>query len=122
MVSGEDSAIQEFQQYIEKLSKTEKPPVSTTNLTEEEREANQRDHEMGPFVQRTLGLHTIVKVHIDEVQQKAIDLNLICDSLDDKISIAGPQKFVLEFVAWIYDFTLTCLNLEAAGSKGLTIQ
>jgi len=94
VISGEVQEIEEFEQFLQELK-------STKNLKAK------AQSELKPLISKTLTLHSSILTKLDQIKTKVKEYSLTYDILNEKISISGPQESVLDFVTWIYEFTLS---------------
>ncbi len=99
-LSGQESAIEQFEEFLKELKPQKK---FKKNLIP----SRKQEGDLKPLISKTLSLHHSTLGKLDQIKTKIKKLGLTYDVLDGKISVSGPQESVLEFVTWIYEFTIS---------------
>jgi len=100
---GQESAIEQFEEFLKELKPKKK---SKKNFAI----SRKQEADLKPLISKTLSFHHSTWAKLDQIKTKIEQLGLTYDVLDEKISVSGPQESVLEFVTWIYEFTLSYLE------------
>ena len=102
-VYGQEKSLDMLAQFIEGLFLAKKFDTEINN------HYNQ-DQNNEVLTQKELKIPKEIKGRIEEIENKANELKIIYENLDDKLLITGLQCNIMEFTVWIYDLIVNCLQ------------
>jgi len=110
IASGQANSLDQLVQFIDGLCVARKFEEAKDN-------ENRNEEKNDVLIQKELNLPNEIRHLIEEIENKASELKIIYENLDDKLLIAGLETAISEFLVWMYNLVIKCLQEETKKSK-----
>jgi len=118
VVRGSSDSLEKFKQFIQRINTQsvvahQEEEEKVIQVQENKNSNNNKD----TYSMKEIKLSKSVKDNLKEIEDKAKELEIIYENLDDRLLLAGYQGNMLEFLTWLYDLTVSALEIENANLK-----